>query len=614
MTRFGGRKQVRRASEATMRASRYVQFVAACVFASALGMTIERTGGAAAELEPQVDKIFSKWTSSTPGCAVGVAVDGKPALAKAYGMADLEHDVKNTADTIFEAGSVSKQFTAAAVLLLAREGKLSLDDPVRRYIPELPDYPPPPDGILAGSGGQAPPPARGTLAGSSGSGSATRSVPLTIRHLLHHTSGLRDWGNIAGIAGWPRTTRVHTHAHVLEIVSRQRSLNFTPGTRWSYSNTGFNLAAIIVSRVSGKTFADFTRTRIFEPLGMSHTSWRDDHTRIVRNRAIAYDDRRDGFHIDMPFENVHGNGGLLTTVGDLLKWNENFTTPTVGDAAFVAEQQHVGAFSDGRSLDYAFGLYNRPYKGVRQVDHSGSTAGYRAHLARYPDQRLSAAVLCNVSSGGATEALHAVADLYLGDRVRAPAVPAATYTPTPADFDRTAGLYRNGGTGVPLTIAREGGGLRVERGQSDGLNPQRGQALIATAALRFMTASGQHWEFDGRGGVRAVDALGTVEMYERVTPARPTIDQLRELAGTYVSDEAETALTVAQSGESLVIKRRPDTMMKLTPVYADAFAVPQLGLVIFHRDGGRVAGLSVSQDRVWDLRFARQSQTRSPSE
>ena len=456
-----------------MRASRYVQFVAACVLASALGVTIERTGGAAQALEPQVDKIFSKWTSSTPGCAVGVAVDGKPVLAKAYGMADLEHDVKNTADTIFEAGSVSKQFTAAAVLLLAREGKLLLDDPVRKYIPELPDYPPPPEGIMAGSGGQAPQPPEGILAGSSRSGSANRPVPLTIRHLLHHTSGLRDWGNIAGIAGWPRTTRVHTHAHVLEIVSRQRSLNFTPGTHWSYSNTGFNLAAIIVSRVSGMTFADFTRTRIFEPLGMSHTSWRDDHTRIVRNRAIAYDDRRDGFHIDMPFENVHGNGGLLTTVGDLSKWNENFTTPTVGDAAFVAEQQRVGAFSDGRSLDYAFGLYNRPYKGVRQVDHSGSTAGYRAHLARYPDQRLSAAVLCNVSSGGATEALHAVADLYLGDRVREATAPAAAYTPTPADFDRTAGLYRHGGTGIPLTIARVGDGLRVEHGQSDAVRGHR---------------------------------------------------------------------------------------------------------------------------------------------
>ena len=207
-----------------------------------------------------VDEIFSKWTSSTPGCAVGVAVGGKPVLLKAYGMADLEHDVRNTPDTIFEAGSVAKQFTAMAVQLLAGDGKLSLDDPVRKYIPELPDY----------------------------------GKPLTIRHMLTHTSGLRDWGSVASIAGWPRTTREYTHAHVLDIVSRQKSLNFDPGTKWSYSNTGFNLAAVIVSRVSGMSFAEFSKQRIFAPLGMTHTSWRDDHTRIVKGRAIAYsrDERR----------------------------------------------------------------------------------------------------------------------------------------------------------------------------------------------------------------------------------------------------------------------------------------------------------------------------------
>ena len=575
-----------------MRASRYAQFVAACAAASALALALAwTTGAAASDLEPQVDRIFSKWTSSTPGCAVGVAVDGRAALAKAYGMADLEHDVKNTPDTIFEAGSVSKQFTAAAVLLLAREGKLSLDDPVQKYIPELPDYAAPP--------AQLPPPPAGR---------GNRPAPVTIRHMLHHTSGLRDWGSIAGIAGWPRTTRVHTHAHVLEIVNHQRSLNFTPGTRWSYSNTGFNLAAIIVSRVSGMTFADFTRTRIFQPLGMSHTSWRDDHTRIVRNRAIAYEERRDGFHSDMPFENVHGNGGLLTTVGDLLKWNENFTVPIVGDAAFVAQQQQVGTFRDGRSLDYAFGLYNRSYKGVRQVDHSGSTAGYRAHLARYPDQRVSLAVLCNVSTGGATEALHAVADLYLGDRVKAPGPTAATFKPMPADLDKTAGLYRNRTTGAPVTITRAGDALRLERGQADGSNPQRGQALVAEAASRFISANGQQWDFDGRGGARVVDALGTVDEFERVAPVQPTADQLRDLTGTYVSDEAEATLTVAVSGGSLVIQRRPDTTLRLTPIYADTFAAPPLGLVTFRRDSRRVTALSVSQDRVWDLRFSRQNQ------
>jgi CubicO group peptidase (beta-lactamase class C family) len=528
---------------------------------------------AAADESSQVDQIFAKWGTATPGCAVGVAVDGKPALTRAYGMADLEHDVKNTPDTIFEAGSVSKQFTAAAVLLLARDGKLSRDDPVKKYIPELPDYGP----------------------------------PLLIRHMLNHTSGLRDWGSVAGISGWPRTTRVHTQSHVVEIVSHQHALNFPTGTRWSYSNTGFNLAAVIVSRVSGMSFPEFTRTRIFEPLGMTHTSWRDDHTRIVKNRAIAYDDTREGFRTNMPFEKVYGNAGLLTTVGDLLKWNENFVTPKVGDAALVAEQQQVGAFSDGGAHDYAFGLYNRTYKGVRQVDHSGSTAGYRADLARYPDQHLSVAVLCNVSSGSATQAGRAVADVYLGDGAKAPAVPAATYTLADAEADAAVGLYRHTITGVPLTISRGNGGIRVERGQADGLNPNTPQPLIAMSASRFVTATRQTWEFDGRGSARMTDAFGRVNAYVKVRAAKPSADQLKELAGAYVSDEAETTLLAAVDGDTLVIKRRPDATLRLTPVYADAFAAPQLGLVIFHRTGGRVTSLSVVQDRVWDLRFARQA-------
>src|SRR5918996_3032998 len=236
-----------------MKATRCRRFFAACAAASVLALAIANAASPT-DLEAQVDKIFSKWTSSTPGCAVGVGLDGKPVLAKAFGMADLEHDVRNTAATIFEAGSVSKQFTAAAVLLLARDGKLSIDDPVRKYIPELPDF----------------------------------HKPLLIRHMLNHTSGLRDWGSVESIAGWPRTSRVYTHAHVLDIVSRQSRLNFQPGTRWSYSNTGYNLAAIVVERVSGMSFQDFTRSRIFEPLGMTHTSWRDDHARVVKGRAVAY--------------------------------------------------------------------------------------------------------------------------------------------------------------------------------------------------------------------------------------------------------------------------------------------------------------------------------------
>lgn len=428
-----------------------------------------------------VERIFSKWTTTTPGCAVGVAVGGKPVLLKAYGMADLEHDVPNTPETIFESGSVAKQFTAMAVLLLAKDGKLSLDDPVRKHVPELPDY----------------------------------GVALTIRHMLTHTSGLRDWGSVAGIAGAPRTTREYTHAHVLDIVSRQRALNFPPGTQWSYSNTGFNLAAIIVSRVSGMPFAEFSKRRMFDPLGMTSTSWRDDHQRIVKGRAIAYSAAEGGYQIEMPFENVHGNGGLLTTVGDLLKWNENYVTPKVGDAALVAEQQKAGKYNDGRDLDYALGLYVRPLSGVKNVYHSGSTAGYRAHLNRFPDRHTSVAVLCNGSDGGATAAANDVSRSYLG-------------------LDRQP----------------------VIGGEAEG---------ISTYSL----AQGE----------------------------------LQEFVADYWSDEAEVVLTAAVDNDRLVLRRRPGAIITLRPAGKDTFR-GSIGTVTFRRNAaGAIDGLSIKQDRVWDLRF-----------
>ena len=543
-------------------------FVAIVSASVGLGAITSLLAGAPADATPQVDRIFSKFTPATPGCAVGVGVDGAPVLARGYGMADLEHDVPITAETIFEAGSVSKQFTAAAVLLLARDGKLSLNDPVRKYIPEVPDY----------------------------------GVPLTVRHMLNHTSGLRDWGSVEGIAGWPRTTRAYTHAHVLDIVSRQRALNFTPGTHWSYSNTGYNLAAILVSRVANMPFAEFTRTHVFAPAGMTHTSWRDDHTRIVKNRAIGYEEENGVFHTDMPFEDVHGNGGLLTTVGDLLKWNEHFWSPKIGDLAFVAEEQKPVAFSSGSGHGYGLGLMIDDRRGVRQVDHSGSTAGYLAHLARYPDQHVSVAVLCNVSNAGATQRAYDVADLYLAERAQLKSHPQAAYTLKPDDLAPAEGLYRSNPDGRALSIARDSGTLRLERGP----------ALIAQSGTRFVTEGGDTFEWDRPGHLRVSNRYDIIE-YERVSTAKPTLDELRPLAGTYANAEAETTFVVATQANGLVMKQRPDKTIQLTPIYKDAFAAPPLGMVIFRRDGaGRVTGLTVSQDRVWDMRFPRQGAGSAP--
>ena len=525
-----------------------------------LGSAVTRAQGALTR--PEVDKLFTRWGKETPGCAVGADVKGRPAVRAVYGMADLEHDVPITLDTIFEVGSVSKQFTAAGVLLLARDGKLSLDDKVRKYIPEMPDV----------------------------------AADITIRQMLNHTAGLRDWGSLAAIEGWPRTTRVHTHAHVLDFVSRQRMLNFEPGTRWSYSNTGYNLAAILVARVSGMSFADFTTARIFEPLGMKDTSWRDDHTRVVKRRAIAYDDQKGVFSTLMPFENVHGNGGLLTTVGDLLKWNANFTKPVVGDARFVEEMERRARFNDGREHEYALGLYVDTYLGRhREVDHSGGTAGYVAHLSRYPDSQISIAVMCNVRTGNATNNAKAIFRNLLPPGPNGIAGSILSRLLDTGDAPLFTGLYRSLKPAGTITISAPDGGTLVSTNQG---------RLAPVSRTRF-EAGGVVFDFDGRGGLRVTDEFGTADAYDRVEPWRPRVEELEPLVGRYVSDELELAVNVTLEGERLAINRGPAGAITLTPVFPDGFSSGPNWVLVRRDTAGRVIGLSVNQERVWDLRFDR---------
>lgn len=510
----------------------------------------------------RVDAIFSRYTTTTPGCSVGVAVKGETILERAYGMADLEHDTVLRPDSIIEAGSVSKQFTAAAVLLLARDGALSLDDPVRKHIPEVPDY----------------------------------GVPLTIRHLLTHTSGLRDWGTIVDLQGWARTTRAHTHAHVLEVLSRQRSLNFTPGTDWSYSNSGYNLAAMIVARVSGMSFAEFSRRRIFEPLGMRDTSWRDDYRRVVPRRAIAYQESAGVFSTLMPFENVHGNGGLLTTVGDLLRWNRNFASHVVGDATFVSEMERTARLADGRDANYGLGLFLSPGAPRREVFHSGSTAGYRAFLTRYPAEDVSVAVLCTVSSATAERFAHQVADLYLPARNAASAA-AATTLPGEVLRER-AGLYRRLDGPQVLELVFADDALRVSGGAR--LTPVSAQAM-RQGDLEFL------FGVDGSATrVRVTDTNARPRDYERVAPASVSLAQVAAYAGRYRSDEVDVAYEIVVDGGTLRLRRAPDDVFPLRPLFTDAFA-SEVGTLRFLRDPrGAVTQLQVTTDRAWAVTFTRE--------
>lgn len=392
--------------------------------------------GSFADTAAQLDKLFQSWNTHTPGGVLTIARGDRILYNKAGGMANLEHHIANTPATIFEAGSVSKQFTATAVLMLAEEGKLQLDDDIRKYIPELPDY----------------------------------GKTITIKHLLVHTSGLKDWGTIAAFGGWPRGTRAYTQDHAREIIFRQKTLNFAPGTKYSYSNSNYTLLTTLVERVSGQSLAAFTRKRIFEPVGMKHTSWRDDFRKIVPNRAVAYDKKGRQYIQFMPFENTHGHAALLTTTEDLLKWLRYWAKGKFGPMLSRLREEQ-GITNDGQTISYAAGAVRvATFNGVREVSHSGATAGYRAWLAWYPEKELSVVYLSNDGSTIPTSAMGAkVAEVFFGKPpvpVRQAVDTVMPHKPDPKDYIAYAGKYYSEDADALFTVQVKGDTLVLFRSPS----------------------------------------------------------------------------------------------------------------------------------------------------
>jgi len=518
------------------------------------------------DLTTLADKVFTPWNSThSPGCAVGVAQGGRTILSRAYGMADLTNSIAITPNTILESGSVAKQFTATAVLLLMQDGKLALDDDARKYLPELPVY----------------------------------SRPITVRHLLTHTSGLREWSNLVAWQGWPRGTRLHTQSDVFELVTHQKALNYPVGDYYSYTNSGFLMLRTLVERVSGKPFAKFTDERIFKPLGMSHTRWRDDFTSIVPGLAQAYSRGRDGWHIEMPNDNVIAAGGLLTTVGDWLAWNDALTAKKLG-AAWGDTITRRMKLTSGMEIQYALGLVVSNYRGLREISHSGSTAGYSTYLARYPDKdNLSIAVMCNAAGAPATTYAHAIVDGMFADLPRAAALDTAVSNA--AELAAYVGIYRD--TRSNTTVELESANGQLRRAGGAGLRPLKdGTIASGGARLRFVRAS------DGRvRAYRQATADGDSLEFVRVADARwtPTAADLGAIAGRYRNDEIGVTFDVRTAGGALTISPRAGVTDTATALYRektrDAFANGG-DAVWFDRDAkGRVTAMHFGSSRVWDF-------------
>jgi CubicO group peptidase (beta-lactamase class C family) len=524
----------------------------------------------------RVDRLFAEWDKPTsPGCAVGVMKDGRIIHERGYGMADLDHDVKLSPTTVFHVASMSKQFTAAAILMLVHDGKISLDDPVRKYRPELPDL-----------------------------------GPITLRQLLHHTSGLRDQWELLTLAGWRYSLDLITDDDILAVLSRQKALNFAPGSKYLYSNSGYTLLAQVVKRVSGQSFRTYTSTRLFSPLGMSQSHFRDDHAEIVKQAAYGYAPSKDGLKLSITNFDTVGATSLLTTVRDLALWDENFYTGRVGGQALIDRLQERGSLNDGTQLGYASGLEIGKYRGLNMVSHAGSDAGYRANLIRFPDQHFSVAVLCNLASTNPTALARKIADIYLASALGAVTPPAAAQSPQPGreQLEKWAGLYvaPEAGDRVMRVRFRDGelqGGL-----EADG----RAFGLEATRDERFRYMREPQTELVFSGGENGAPATLTTytdgklqHSYSRAAPYEPSAAELQEYAGVYRSDEVDMPREVVVRDGKLVVRSLKSGDIPLLPVSADLFN-GRGNRVRFLRDAdGKVTGASLSTFRVYNFRFTR---------
>lgn len=527
--------------------------------------------------DQKIDALFSAWSKpDSPGAVLAVIKDGKVVRRGAYGMADIERESPNKASTSFHIASVSKQFTAFAIHLLAQDGKLGLDDDIRKYLPEMHDF----------------------------------GHTITIRQLIHHTSGLRDQWNLLAMAGW-RLEDVITESDVLRVVSAQRKLNFTPGKEHLYCNTGYTLLGIIVKRVSGKSLAAFTKERMFDPLGMKNTHFQDDYQNLVKGRASSYHKGPDGQwkYVALSYSNV-GATSLFTTIDDLALWDRNFYDGKVGGMALQALMHTKGKLASGRELDYAGGLTIGKYRGVDFVEHSGGDAGFRSNVVRFPRERLSVVILSNAGDMRPTRIARAVADLYLG--ADAEPLPVASARPEPkeikidpARLDALVGDYALNPSFV-ISFTKENGQLMT---QATG---QPKLPLFASGERSFfLKVVDAQFTFDAPGADGIVMG-GTLHQNGQNQPARRvkaivlSKDDLGARAGSYYSEELNVIYKVSQKDGGLVL-HHPRGEMPLIQASATTFTAPfPIGTVEYACDAARGCNsFSVSNGRVRNLVFSK---------
>jgi len=521
----------------------------------------------------RVEKEFSEWDrKDAPGCSVAAERNGVILYERGYGMANLELGVPIGPSARFMVASISKPMTAMSILLLAEAGKLSIDDEVRKYVPEFPDY----------------------------------GKRITIRHLLSHTSGIRDAYLLRELAD-PYDQSTNRIDALVQLISRQKGLNFEPGAEFQYNNGAYTMLADIVRRVSGRPLGAFAEANIFKPLGMTSTRFHDDPEMLEPNRATGY--HRDSSSWTIPVHSdigrIVGNSGLFTTARDLLRWQQNFAKPSVGSPATLAAMQTAATLTGGTTSPYGLGVFVGQYRGLRTISHSGGDPGYAANLVRFPDRGLGIAILCNFDDPPLGKMTNDFADIFLDDVPEKPAPPVAAPDVkivhlTTEELASHVGVYRDPQTDTFSRLYVRDGKLMTEAaGDTFELRP--------VSANRFvLSGTSIALEFTGDREVHIVGFGPNPTVVQKIDPLKLSPVEMNSYTGQYTNTEVEATFTMAAAESKLVLRRhaRPDIL--LDPVYPDTFQANLVGLVKFFRDAaGNVTGFSIKTDGVRNIRFDR---------
>jgi CubicO group peptidase (beta-lactamase class C family) len=529
-------------------------------------------------LEESIDGIFKDFNAITkPGAAVAVMRNGEVVFKKGYGSANMEYDIPVTPSTVFHVASVSKQFTVYSILLLVQQGKLSLDDDIRKYIPEVPDF--------------------GKL--------------ITLRHLATHTSGMRDQWDLLSLAGW-RFDDVITKEHILKLVAKQKALNFDPGDEYNYCNTGFTLLAEVVSRVSGKSFNQFTREQIFEPLQMTNSQFYDDHERIVKHRAYSYDSTKSGYKKSvLSFANV-GATSLFTTVEDLSLWGHHLNRPSKQLKPIIKQMNTLAVLNNGKTFNGAYGQFVTPYKGIRQIQHGGADAGYRSYLGRFPDQDLVISVFSNFANSNPASLSLQVADLFLASEVDVPKTAKKAKVPkiialNSKELVAFENYFWNEKSALSRKIYVKNDTLRYNRG---GTNETPLAAIGSNMFLMLDTPGQVKVEFKTVAGKDKMIVYQENQpdfialAYDYVDPK--TVD-LKQYQGSFYSEELDTRYVFTVKNGTLVAKHRRNSDIPNRMIKADYFTNPARVQLHYVRDNAnKIKGINVTTGRVRNLWFQKE--------